>query len=78
MILPRRTGKGGLLVVIFTAVDRGRWNKDTLKPSSADASAIEGAVARRSLKTPRASRLAPTPMKIMVMPCLLPFRQLYL
>ncbi len=54
MIVPRRTGKGGLLVVIFTAVDRGRWNKDTLKPSSADASAIEGAVARSSLQTPRA------------------------
>jgi len=62
MILPTRTRKGGLLVVICTAVDRGR-PKDTLKPSNADASAIEGAVARRSLQTPRAPRLPPTPVE---------------
>ncbi len=43
MILPRRTGKGGLLVVICTAVDTG-WLKDTLKPSSVGGLDIEGAV----------------------------------
>ncbi len=41
MIVPRRTGKGGLLVVICTAVDRGR-PKDTLKPSSVGGLGIEG------------------------------------
>ncbi len=40
MIVPRRTGKGGLLVVICTALDRGR-PKDTLKPSSVGRLGIE-------------------------------------
>ncbi len=39
MILPRRTGKDGLLVVTRNAVDRGEW-QDTLKPSSADVSGL--------------------------------------